>query len=231
MKKEKITLTITIFISCIALTFVMFMQFKIVNETDITSIETMRSTELQTELANWKSKYQEIEKEYDEVNSKINEYKTNSQENVQNGELLKKELEKVDMSLGKTDVQGQGIIITLRENNDELMKKITADDLLLIVNSLKLAGAEAISINDERIINMTDIVNIADSFVKINGQRILPPYVIKAIGNQSYLESSLIGNGGQVDTLQKNGQDVSVEKVNKIKINKYSKDITYKYMN
>ncbi|MBQ3414299.1 MAG: DUF881 domain-containing protein [Clostridia bacterium] len=231
MKKEKITLAITIAISCIALAFVMCMQFKIVNETDITSIETMRSTELQTELANWKSKYQEIEKEYDEVNSKINEYKTNSQENVQNGELLKKELEQVDMSLGKTDVQGQGIIITLRENGDETMKKITADDLLLIVNSLKLAGAEAISVNDERIINMTDIVNIADSFVKINGQRILPPYVIKVIGNQSYLESGLMGNGGQVDTLQKNGQDVSVEKVNKIKINKYSKDITYKYMN
>ena len=96
---------------------------------------------------------------------------------------------------------------------------------------MKLAGAEAISVNDERIINMTDIVNIADSFVKINGQRILPPYVIKVIGNQSYLESGLMGNGGQVDTLQKNGQDVSVEKVNKIKINKYSKDITYKYMN
>ena len=231
MKKGKITLTITIAIACIALTFIMFMQFKIVNQTDITSIETMRATELQTELANWKSKYQEVEKQYEEVTAKINEYKNNSQENIQNGELLKNELEQVELAQGKTDVQGQGIVITLRDTNDEFTKNITADDLLLIVNSLKLAGAEAISINDERIINMTDIVNITDTFIKINGQRVLAPYIIKAIGNQSYLESALMGNGGQVDTLQKNGQDVSVEKDNKIKITKYNKDITYKYMN
>ena len=40
------------------------MQFKIVNEIDIASIETMRESELRTELANWKSKYEETEKQY-----------------------------------------------------------------------------------------------------------------------------------------------------------------------
>ena len=59
MKKGKITMIITIGISCFALVLVMFMQFKIVNETDITSIENMREAELRTELANWKSKYEE----------------------------------------------------------------------------------------------------------------------------------------------------------------------------
>ena len=42
MKKGKVTMIFTIAIACFALTLVMFMQFKIVNETDITSIETMR---------------------------------------------------------------------------------------------------------------------------------------------------------------------------------------------
>ena len=54
IKKGKITMTITIGIACFVLVLVMFMQFKIVNETDITSIENMRETELRTELANWK---------------------------------------------------------------------------------------------------------------------------------------------------------------------------------
>ena len=45
----------------------MFMQFKVVNETDITSIETMRESELQTELADWKSKYEEVSQQYDET--------------------------------------------------------------------------------------------------------------------------------------------------------------------
>ena len=42
MKKGKITVCITIAIACFALATVMCMQFKVVKETDITSIETMR---------------------------------------------------------------------------------------------------------------------------------------------------------------------------------------------
>lgn len=67
MKKGKITMTITIGIACFALVMVMTMQFKIVNETDITSIENMRETELRTELANWKQKYEETNTQYEEI--------------------------------------------------------------------------------------------------------------------------------------------------------------------
>ena len=70
MKKGKITMTITIGIACFALVMVMTMQFKIVNETDITSIENMRETELRTELANWKQKYEETNTQYEEIRSK-----------------------------------------------------------------------------------------------------------------------------------------------------------------
>ena len=59
IKKGKITMTITMVIACFALALVMSMQFKIASETDITSIENMREAELRTELANWKSKYEE----------------------------------------------------------------------------------------------------------------------------------------------------------------------------
>ena len=67
MKKGKKTMMVTIGIACFALSCVTFMQFKIVNETDITSIETMREGELRTELANWKSKYEEADKVRDEI--------------------------------------------------------------------------------------------------------------------------------------------------------------------
>lgn len=69
MKKGKITMTITIGIAYFALVMVMTMQFKIVNETDITSIENMRETELRTELANWKQKYEETNAQYEEIRS------------------------------------------------------------------------------------------------------------------------------------------------------------------
>lgn len=231
MKQGKVTMSIATGIACFALVFVMSMQFKIVNQTDITAIENMREMELRTELTNWKAKYEETKNKYEETNSKIEEYKTTKQSNEETEKLVNTELEQVNMILGKTDVEGEGIEIILREkeNNDDI-SKINADDLLIIVNNLKLSGAEAISINDERIINMTDIVNINDTFIKVNGQRILAPYVIKAIGNQTYLESGLIGNGGYIDELKKLEHDISIEKQNKVKIVKYKDEIKSKYM-
>ena len=221
MKKGKVTMIITIGISCFVLVLVMCMQFKIVNETDITSIENMREAELRTELANWKSKYEETNQKYEETTKKIEEYKQTSQSNEET---------QVNLSLGNTDVQGQGIEVTLRESESEEIARINGDDLLVIVNSLKMAGAEAISINDQRIINMSDIVDINETFIKINGQRILAPYIIKAIGNSSYLETALTGNGGHVDEMKKIGQDLSIEKMNNVKILKYDGDIKTKYI-
>lgn len=230
MKEGKITMAIAVSIACFALIFVMSMQFKIVNQTDITAIENMRETELRTELANWKAKYEETKTKYEEVEEKIEEYRKTKQSNEETEKIVDEELEQVNMALGKTDVEGEGIEIILGEAENEEVSKISANDLLVIVNSLKLAGAEAISINDERIINMSDIVTINNTFIKVNGQRILAPYVIKAIGNQTYLESAMLGNGGYLDELEKIGHNVSIEKINKIKINQYKDEIKIKYM-
>ena len=230
-KKGKITMIITIAIACFALALIMTMQFKIVNETDITAIENMRETELRTELANWQEKYNEVNSQYEETVSRIDEYKKTSQSNEETEKLVNQELDNINLLLGNTDVQGQGIEITINETNNEEIEKITADDLLLIINSLKQAGAEAISINDERIVNMTDVVYIdAADIIRVNGQRVLAPYVIKAIGNQTYLESAMLGNGGQIDSMKKVGQDVKIEKKDNIKITKYSGEFKTRYM-
>lgn len=231
-KKGKVAMTITIGLACFALTMVMCMQFKIVNETDITSIETMREEELRTELANWKQKYQEANTQYEEKNQKLKEYKEKEESNAETAELVEKELEQTNLSLGKTDVEGEGIIITIKDPEDEEMEKINANNLLELVNDLKGAGAEAIEINDERIINTTDIVSLTSSgsLIKVNQHRILAPYIIKAIGNQTYLESELLGNGGNIDKLQKLGYDASIQKNDKVKIKKYKEEISLKYI-
>lgn len=230
MKKGKITVGITVAIACFALMTVMFMQFKIVNETDITSIETMREEELRTELANWKQKYSEAEEQYDQKKSKLEEYREKKQSEEQSSELIKKELEQTNMYMGTTDVKGEGIIITIKDITDSsIIKPINEEDLLTIVDYLKLAGAEAISINEQRITNMSEIVYVSESVIYINQQRILAPYVIKAIGDSTKLESTLLGNGGYVETLKDLGFDITIEK-GKIKIPKYEKEISSKYI-
>lgn len=230
MKKGKITVTITIAIACFILTMVMSMQFKVVKETDITSIETMREEELRSELANWKQLYKEAQEQYDEKVSKLSEYRNKQQSTEESSKLVEKELSQTNMYLGKTDVEGQGIEITIKDIYNEDIKPISAEDLLIIVDYLKLAGAEAISINEERIINMSDIVYVSNSIIFVNQQRILSPYVIRAIGDSTKLESTLLGNGGYIEELKNIGFDININRENKINIKRYSKDIGYKYI-
>jgi len=176
-------MTITIGLVCVVLVCVMFMQFRIVEETDITAIETMREEELREQLASWKTKYEEVNSQLIETNTKLNEYKGKIENNQEASELLDKELNQTNVNLGKTDVEGEGVIITLKDANEQ----VNATDLLRLVNELKISEAEAISINDERIINMSEMVDV-NSYVIVNGQRLTSPFVVKVIGNRKYLE-------------------------------------------
>ena len=227
--KEKVVMSITIGISAFVLVAIAFMQFKVVRQTDLTSIETLTETELRSELISWREKYQELQDKYDETITKIQEYKEEYKSDEETQRLLEAELESLKMLLGQTDVQGQGIIMTISEENIE-NDRIYYEDLLHIINDLKGAGAEAISINGNRIINRTDIVEV-NTYIKVNSKNIIAPYTIKAIGNQTYLESALLGVGGYVDELKKWGFNVEIERSDIVEIEAYPNEITLKYIN
>ena len=210
--------------------YVTFIQLKTVGITDVTAIKNMRETELRTALSDWKTKYEEVNKKLEETNVKVNEYKEKVNNNLEASELLQKELNQLNMLLGKTDVVGEGIIITLTDGTDESFATISSYDLMNLVNELRLAGAEAISINDERIISTTDIVDVNNTFIVISGQRIVSPYTIKAIGKQTYLESALLTKNGYVDALKASEKEVTIDKSNNVRINKYNGEMELKYV-
>ena len=234
--KEKLVMSITIGIACFALMLVMFMQFKMVNQTDITAIETMRESELKLELASWREKYNQLNERYTEVVSKIEEYKNERVSDEKTAQLLEKELQQLNEALGKTNVTGEGIVIQIVDKQGELLGEnayvgaIIAEDLLLIANDLFAAGAEAISINGHRILTTSSIKDIGSEFIKVNGERILSPYVINAIGNPDYLRSAVSGKGGRVDALKELGHQTSVDTNKRVKIEKYDGEMNSKYI-
>ena len=232
VKKGKIPVVITLAISCFALVTIMFIYFNVVEQTDITSIETMREDELKSELADWKKRYNEANQQYEEKVAKLNEYKEKEQSSADSAKLVQKELEQTNIYLGKTDVTGQGITIKIQDTADAT---INAQDILIIVDYLKSAGAEAISVNGNRIINMSDIVDInyeTSSIVYINQERVTSPYTINAIGDSTKLKSTLLGNGGYIDILKNEGfeNNITIEESKSLVIPKYNKDFGYKYM-
>lgn len=218
MKKEKIFMSIIIGVACAILMTVMFAQFKTIEETDITGIETAREEELRTMISSWKSKYEETSEKLEETNQKINEYQEKVSSNQESSELLEQELLQTNKLVGKTEVTGEGIIITLSDNNETT---ILDTDLLKLINELRLAGAEAISINDVRVVGMTDIVEVNDTIL-VNEERVVSPYVVKAIGNQTYLSSALsLKNSGFIDMYTSSGKTVKMTIEKNIKIPAY----------
>lgn len=219
MNKEKIVMSITIGIVCTLLIAVMFAQFKTIEQTDITGIETAKEEELREMLASWKSKYEEASQKLDETNEKINEYKDKAVSVEETNNLLDSELLQTNKLVGKTDVTGEGVIINLADNENAVVE---ATDLLKLVNELRLAGAEAISINDKRIVNMSEIVNV-DETILVNTERITSPYTVKAIGNQKYLSSALsLKNSGYIDKFTSSGKTITMSSEKNIKILAYS---------
>lgn len=232
-KINKATLVLSIVSGAIALVLIasIFVQFRTVNESKELNIEGLRDDELRTQIASYKSKYEETMEQYNSNQNTINEYETAINENKETTELLDEEINQAKSLLGLTDVKGSGVIVTLTDTEDALYTYI-ADDLIMLLNELKYAGAEAISINDNRIINLADIVTLNDGLIILYGDvRLTSPYVVKAIGDPTYLMSTLsIKNSGYIDQMKANGMEIDVKQDNNIEIGAYTGDLDIKYL-
>lgn len=224
--KGKYIMTVSIGLVALILTMVMFTQFKTVYQTDITAIETMRETELRTELSDWKNKYDDVQSRLNETESKIEEYQSQISNSEESSNILENDLSETEEYLGYTKLKGEGIIIRLEDNE---FKQIERWDLLGLINELKLAGAEAISINDERIISTTEIATVGYQFILINGNRVPSPFIVKAIGNKKYLESAITIKGGYLDEMKVNEKTISYTVENEVEIPAYSGKISFEY--
>ena len=144
------------------------------------------------------------------------------------------ELKKYNLLLGLTDVSGEGITITAKDGTinkatDNISSYLVHDaDLREIVNELANAGAEAISINDQRIVNTTSIT-CAGNIISINGEKVSSPFVIKAIGNEESLYGALSRPGGYI-ALMKEDLPVEIKKSSNIQIKKYTGAFTRNYI-
>lgn len=148
------------------------------------------------------------------------------------------DLEKYKMSSGVVDVKGPGVIINIDdplpaegfvEQGSVIMDNYEL--LLRLVNKLKDAGAEAISINEQRIVATTEI-SLAGSNVNINGVPTAPPYAVKAIGNPDTIESAITIKYGIVYEMRNKeqyGLRVDIKKKNEITVPRYSEVLKFRY--
>lgn len=228
MKNYKFQMSLALV--CIVLGVMLSIQFKTV-KTGIGPVSENRARELASQLKNVKEDRDNLLTIKNDLEKKIREYEQQASTGSVSAKLLKTELDNARIIAGLEDVEGPGILITL----DDLMfgetvgfPLISHDRMLLLVNELNAAGAEAISINDQRIISSTEIRQ-AGTHININTVEFAPPFKFKAIGDPKTLEGAIMMRGGIIEDIQNSEIAVTVTQEQKITIPKYNGVIEKKF--
>lgn len=148
---------------------------------------------------------------------------------------MQAELKKARLTAGLISVKGKGIIITLDDNNEGLKSNpnddpnkyiIHYESILNIISELKVAGAEAIEVNGQRVINTTEI-RCVGNVILVNTTRLAPPFVIKAIGSPKLL-GEVTGNR-ELAILKTSHFPITVQEFEEVVIPAYKGDLQFNY--
>lgn len=220
------------------LTIAIYVQISTIDAATKTVGTTLRDNNgLRDELLSIQGKYETLYKELEEREKTLETTRqaaaNNSESDLQNEEEIKNN----QKLLGLTEISGKGLIIKLDENREVDSNEVLningylvhEEDLLYIVNELFNAGADAVSINDQRIVSTTSIL-CDGNIIRVNGEMIGVPITIKAIGYPERLDGALTRPGGYLEVMANDGVIVTVERSEDIKISKYNGVYSYEYL-
>lgn len=225
--------------TCIIVSFLIAVQLRTIQSVSKTTDVGIESG-LKDEVLMLRDRYQNIYTELEKQEVQLEENRKKASQNDESSQGKEQALKLNNTILGLTTVTGKGLVVTLADNPNVTKDSISEedkieyyllhnDDLLIIINELKNAGAEAISVNDKRIIPTSTIICVGN-VVEVNGEKVGSPYVIKAIGNSDMLYGALSRPGGFVEILKSLGIIVDLKKSNNIEVEKYNGLLTYKIM-
>jgi uncharacterized protein YlxW (UPF0749 family) len=147
-----------------------------------------------------------------------------------NDNLLLQQWENARLKAGLTDVEGPGLIIKLddaaaRKDEDPMLLIIHDSDIKIIINDLKKAGAQAISINGERLGPVSEQV-CAGPTIRINKNRYAVPYVINVVGNPEELYESMI-QSERVALMLRDNIRIDIKKYKSVLVTRFSNPERY----
>lgn len=157
------------------------------------SIQIMKNdiNNMGKEIEDIKELIEKRKQELETLENLINDEDTDISEHLLNG------IKELRLISGLDDVQGPGIRVVIADNEDEDIVgiDINADiihdaDIQILINDLRKAGAEAISINGQRVMSKSEI-KCAGPTIRVNGRSSANPFVITAIGDPKLLYAAI----------------------------------------
>lgn len=232
--QNKRVVAIVLGVMCFALTAGICIQMRTVEGTNSAVSNNYEENNLRAEVLRYKERYDNKVKDLADAEAELEKERESATQNDTELQEKEKEITEGNKILGLTEVTGSGVIVTLGDSKkdassslDPSMLLVHDTDVLSVINELKNAGAEAISINDQRLISTSGII-CGGNIIEINGEKVGAPFEIKAIGLPEQL-AALDRPNGYLDILRGWSIEVKFEKSNNITIPKYTGTFTYEY--
>jgi uncharacterized protein YlxW (UPF0749 family) len=156
-------------------------------------LPTRQVDELANLFKNQKLTIEKYEREVGDLRRQLNVYDRD------------REIVRLRMAAGMLPLTGKGVRVVLddsikkpREYEDPLFFIVHYDQLELLLNELRAAGAEAIAVNGYRVSGSSGL-SCAGTTILIDTKRFTPPFVIEAIGDSANLKAALMMRGGFVE--------------------------------
>ena len=168
------------------------------------------------ELIEQQERNKELAEELDGLLETIRQYEREFATPEEHYDELVEEAEHLRILMGELPASGKGVSVTLRD--DEYSGETNPNDYIVheshifsVINELKIAGAEAIAINGQRL-KTNSYISCNGPVITIDGNQYPAPFVIEAVGNPDGLIAALEIGGGVFDQLLNDNVVVTLEK-------------------
>lgn len=192
------------------------------NVPSVTSMYYQQTESYRADLIEQQESNLELENQLAVLQDKIRQYEREFKNANNSYEEKFQEAESLRLALGEIAGSGKGISITLSDSHykGELNPNeyiVHESHIFNVIQELKISGAEAISINGQRL-KVNSYVSCNGPVITVDGNQYPAPFVIEAVGNQDTLMASLELTGGVVDQLLAENIVVTLEKKGDIKM-------------
>lgn len=223
MKRKQLTTGLLV----LTLALLLMLQYKVFQQSDkyvgLSDIAALQR-DLEKEVAQVAVLKEQVALQKEQVESIIS---GNDVEQIE--DLLLETKSNLETISGLTNVTGEGIIVIVTDGDRELLANENPNNLMVhdvdirnIVDDLRSAGAEAISINGQRIIFGQTKIYCTGPTVKINEDVFSQPFIIQAIGDRYHMEAAVNAPGRYGYTLRQWGIFVEVNTSVNIEIPAYT---------
>ncbi|MBK5241276.1 DUF881 domain-containing protein [Clostridium sp.] len=226
--------TIFVFIASIIIGLLISMNLGF--EGEINFLDVKQYNEAYNERSKLYLELNNLQHEYFSINSRFKKYDTSYNADSKILEEIQKEVIYNNQILGKSDLEGPGVIVTLDDGialtssyDDNMLVTVHNIDIERVINDLRNAGAEATEVNGIRVTYNNSVICVGVPII-FSGIKIPAPFYISAIGNQDLMYNYLNKEQSHIMSLRLREIEVSIEKKEKIKILSYTGEFKHEYV-